>query len=104
MVRHKVHSAHSDLKTGFFSTFFIYLGIVLLGLYLVETLLRPIGLSETVTGALLAFAIICIGVGLLLYFLVLQFTKLSVIAKEIEADESLCDDEEEEPQKEKPIS
>jgi len=92
------------MKTGFFSKFFIILGIVLLGIYLVEASLRPIGLSDAVTGALLAFAILCIGLGVLLYFFVLQFAKLSAIAEEIEADESLCDVEEEEPQKEKPTT
>jgi hypothetical protein len=92
------------MKTGFFSKFFIVLGIVLLLFYLVETFLRPLGLSDAITGALLAFTVLCIGVGLLLYFFVLQFAKLSAIAEEIEADESLCDEEEEEPKKEKPTT
>ena len=104
MVRQRVHSVHSDMKTGFFCKFFIVLGVVLLLVYLVETFLRPIGLSNAVTGAMLAFAILSIGLGLLLYFFVLQFAKLSAIAEEIEADESLCDVEEEEPQKEKPTT
>jgi len=92
------------MRTGFFSRFFIILGIVLLVFFFVETFLRPLGLSEDVTGALLAFAILCIGLGALLYFFVVQFAKLSAIAEEIESDESLCDDEEEEPKKEKPTS
>ncbi len=100
MVRQRVHSVHSDLRTGFFSRFFIVLGIVLLLFFLVETFLHPLGLSEDVTGAMLAFAIICIGVGALLYFFAVQFAKLSSIAEEIEADETLCDEEEEEPKKE----
>jgi Zn-dependent protease with chaperone function len=91
------------MKTGLFSKLFIVLGIVLLLIFLVETFLHPIGLSDGVTGAMLAFAILCIGLGVLLYFFVLQFAKLSEIAEEIEADESLCDVEEE-PQKEKPTT
>jgi hypothetical protein len=91
------------MKTGLFSKLFIVLGIVLLLIFLVEASLRPIGLSDGVTGAMLAFAILCIGLGVLLYFFVLQFAKLSEIAEEIEADESLCDVEEES-QKEKPTT
>lgn len=102
MVRQRIISAHSDLKTGFFGKFFVVLGIILLLVYLVETFLRPIVLADTVTGALLAFAILCIGLGVILYFFAVQFAKLSEIAEEIEADESLCDEEEEETTKEKP--
>jgi len=101
MVRQRVISAHSDLKTGFFCKFFIVLGIILLMVYLVETFLPLVGLSDAVTGALLAFAILSIGLGVILYFFACQFAKLSEIAEEIEADESLCD-EEEEPPEEKP--
>lgn len=95
MVRQRVISAHSDLKTGFFCKFFIILGIILLLVYLVETFLRPIGLADAITGALLAFAILCIGLGVILYFFACQFAKLSEIAEEIEADESLCEEKEE---------
>ena len=91
MVRQRVHSAHSDMKTGFFCKFFIVLGVVLLLVYLVEAFLHPIGLTDAVTGTLLAFAILCIGLGVILYFFVTQFAKLSEIAEEIETDESLCD-------------
>jgi hypothetical protein len=90
------------MKTGFFCRFFIVLGIILLGVYLLERFLHPIGLADGVTGALLAFAILCIGLGVILYFFVCQFAKLSAIAEEVETDESLCDEEEEEPTKEKP--
>jgi len=100
MVRQRIISAHSDLQTGFFGKFFIVLGILLLLLYLVETLLHPLGLGDAVTGALLAFTILCIGLGVILYFFACQFAKLSEIAEEIESDESLVD--EEETKKEKP--
>jgi hypothetical protein len=91
------------MKTGFFCRFFVVFGIILLAVYLVEVSLRPIGLSVGVTGALLAFAILSIGLGAILYFFSCQFAKLSAIAEEIESDESLCDEEEEEPTKEKPL-
>ena len=90
------------MKTGFFCRFFVVLGLILLVVYLVETTLHPIGLGDAVTGALLAFAILCIGLGAILYFFVCQFAKLSAIAEEIESDESLCDEEEEHPAGEKP--
>jgi hypothetical protein len=95
MVRQRIISAHSDLKTGFFCKFFVVLGIILLVIYLVETFFRPIGLGGTATGAFLAFAILSIGLGVILYFFACQFAKLSEIAEEIEADESLCEEEEE---------
>jgi uncharacterized membrane protein len=88
------------MKTGFFYKFFIILGIILLLLYLLETFLRPIGLGDTVTGTILAFAILSIGLGAILFFFACQFAKLSDIAEEIEKDETLTD--EEEPAKEKP--
>jgi len=104
MPRVRVHSAHSDMKTGFFCRFFLVLGLILLAVYLLESFLHLAGLPEGVTGALLAFAILCIGLGALLYFFACQFAKLSAIAEEIEADESLSEEEEEEHKEEKPTT
>jgi hypothetical protein len=94
MVKKHIFSAHSDLKTGFFSKLFLILGVILLFIYLVEFAAHPLGLSEDLNGTILAFAILCIGLGLISYFFSCQFSKLSKIAEEIEADESLIDTEE----------
>jgi hypothetical protein len=94
MAKKHIISAHNDLKTGFFCKFFLALGCILLVVYLVETLLHPLGLSDGVTGALLAFVILGLGFGLILYFFSCQFAKLSKIAEEVENDESLIDNDE----------
>ena len=87
-------SAHSDFKTGFFCKFFLILGGVLLILYLIETLLHPFRFNDDVSGTILGFAILFLGLGLISYFFSCQFAKLSRIAEEVENDESLLDDEE----------
>jgi membrane-anchored glycerophosphoryl diester phosphodiesterase (GDPDase) len=95
MVKKHLFSAHSDLKTGFFCKFFLILGCILFLLYIVEVLLHPLALSEDSDGAILAFAILSLGLGIILYFFTCQFAKLSQIAKEVESDESLTENEEE---------
>jgi hypothetical protein len=55
---------------------------------------HPLNLSDDTTGTILAFSILCIGLGLISYFFSCQFAKLSKIAEEIENDESLMDTEE----------
>ncbi|MCX6662992.1 MAG: hypothetical protein NTZ75_01955 [Euryarchaeota archaeon] len=94
MVKKHLFSAHNDLKTGFFCKFFLTLGCILFVVYLIETLLHLVGLSDGVTGAILAFAILSLGLGLILYFFSCQFAKLSKIAEEVENDESVIDKEE----------
>ena len=91
----KLHlfSAHSDMKTGFSCKFFLILGCILFIIYVVETLLHPIQLNSNDTGIILAFAILCLGFGCILYFFSCQFAKLSEIAKDVEGDESLTDEE-----------
>jgi Zn-dependent protease with chaperone function len=85
MAKKHFFSAHNDFKTGFFYKFIIYL---------IEKLLHPIGLSDDGVGTILAFAILGLGFGFILYFFSRQFTKLSQIAEEVEQDESLGDEEE----------
>ena len=94
MAKKHLFSAHSDLKTGFFSKLFLILGGILLLIYLIELTVHPLGLSEDLSGTILGFAILCIGFGLISYFFSCQFSKLSKIAEEIESDESLIDTEE----------
>jgi hypothetical protein len=92
MAKRHLVSAHSDLKTGFFCKFFLILGGILVALYLIFIFFRVLG--EDVAGAILAFAILFLGFGCVLYFFSCQFAKLSRIAKEVESDESLSEEEE----------
>jgi Zn-dependent protease with chaperone function len=94
MAKKHLFSVHNDFKTGFFYKFFLILGCILFIIYLVETLLHLIGFSDDGTGIILAFAILSLGLGLILYFFSRQFTKLSQIAEEVEQNESLSDEEE----------
>jgi Zn-dependent protease with chaperone function len=94
MAKKHFFSAHNDFKTGFFCKVFLIIGCILFIIYLIETLLHPIGLSDDGIGTILAFAILGLGFGLILYFFSRQFTKLSQIAEEIEQNESLVDEEE----------
>jgi len=94
MVKKHVFSAHSDLKTGFFCKLFLLLGCLFLIIYVVEIAAHPLQLNDDVTGTILAFVILFIGLGLISYFFSCQFKKLSNIADEIEQDESLLDTEE----------
>jgi Zn-dependent protease with chaperone function len=94
MAKKHLFSVHNDFKTGIFCKFFLILGCILFIIYLIEILLHLIGLSDDSIGIILAFAILSLGLGLILYFFSRQFTKLSQIAEEVEQDESLCDEEE----------
>jgi hypothetical protein len=94
MVKKHIFSAHNDLKTGFFCKFFLILGCILIILYVVEIVAHPLNLSDDMTGTILAFSILFVGLGLISYFFSCQFAKLSKIAEEVENDESLMDLEE----------
>ncbi|HWR26988.1 MAG TPA: hypothetical protein VN377_00970 [Candidatus Thermoplasmatota archaeon] len=94
MVKKHIFSAHNDMKTGFFCKFFLILGCIFLILYIVEVVTHPLNLSNDMTGTILAFTILFIGLGLIAYFFSCQFAKLSKIAEEVENDESLMDTEE----------
>jgi hypothetical protein len=94
MVKKHIFSAHNDLKTGFFCKFFLILGCIFIVLYVVEIVAHPLNLSNDMTGTILAFSILFVGLGLISYFFSCQFAKLSKIAEEVENDESLIDTEE----------
>ena len=93
MVKKHIFSAHSDMKTGFLFKLFLILGCIFVILYIVEVVAHPLNLSDDSTGTILAFTILFIGLGLILYFFSCQFAKLSKIADEVENDESLMDTE-----------
>ncbi len=80
-------SVYSDLKTGFFCKFLLILGIVLLIFYIIQKTISLVDISENTLGIILAFAILSLGLGFILYFLSRQFAKLAEIAEEIEKED-----------------
>jgi len=86
-------SVYNDLKTGFFCRLLLFLGVILLVFYILENLFFLFRINENLLGILLAFAILLLGVGFILYFLSCQFAKLACIAKDIEK-ENLTEDNE----------
>ena len=103
MFKKRYFSAHSDFKTGKFCKFSIFLGILLLIIALffyISGYLIGEGSSgildqiydfskTTIPESILAFSIIFLAIGVILYFFYCQFVKLSKIADEMEKiDES----------------
>ena len=64
----------------------LMLGLLFLIIYILDSLTHLIGLSESTLGIFLAFIIIFLGVGLILYFFNILFRKLANIADEIEQE------------------
>ena len=84
MVKKRNISAYNDLKTGFLYKFFLIIGGILLFIYIISWLLSFNFINETVSGTILAFSILFIGSGSIIYFFFCQFSKLSEIAEEVE--------------------
>lgn len=100
MFEKKYYSAHHDFKTGFLCKFTLFLGAVLIIIYLLTKLIAIVGNKDisiieaiyefsqsNAAGAALAFGVILIAVGIMLYFLHCQFVKLAKIADEVEKEE-----------------
>jgi hypothetical protein len=96
MGRKHFFSAHTDLKTGLLCKVSLISGCFLFLLYVVEAAAHPLQLEDDTTGIVLAFSILFLGLGLILFFFSCQFAKLSKIAEEVENDETLLDEEEKE--------
>jgi hypothetical protein len=79
-------SVYSDLKTGFFCKLLFIIGIILLIFYIVQKTIPFVDISESILGSILAFAILTLGLGIILYLLSRQFAKLAKIAEEIEKE------------------
>jgi len=101
MVKKRYHSVYSDFKSSFFCKFFIYSGGFLILIFVFLSLVSLFLTAEN-TGflrdlynfsktsypeSILAFSIIFIAIGIILYFFRCQFAKLAKIAEEIENDE-----------------
>ena len=80
-------SVYNDLKTNFFCKFFIIIGAILLIFYILQKTIPVVDISDNTLGIILAFSILSLGIGFLLYFLSCQFAKLAKIAEEIEKED-----------------
>jgi hypothetical protein len=93
-VKKHVFSAHSNMKTWLLCKIFLVIGAVQLIIYILQIAFHFLPIDDSNTeGALLGFAILFLGLGLISYFFSCQFAKLSNIAEEIENDETLTDEE-----------
>jgi hypothetical protein len=103
MFKERRFSAHEDFRTGIFCKFSLFLGFFLLLFYVFLKIISLfIGQNNTgflqtiydlsqssVADSIIAFSIVFLGVGFILYFFHLQFVKLSKIADEIENEEEI---------------
>ena len=103
MFKERRFSAHEDFRTGIFCKFSLFLGFFLLLFYVFLKIISLfIGQNDTgflqtiynlsqssVADSIIAFSIVFLGVGFILYFFHLQFVKLSKIADEIENEEEI---------------
>jgi hypothetical protein len=87
MLKKRKISVYSDLKTGFFCKFFLFLGLILLIFYIIQRIIPLIAVKENILGIILAFSILFLGTGIIVYFFNCQFAKLAEIANEIEHGE-----------------
>jgi len=108
MFKKRNFSVYDDFKTGFFYKLSLALGIILLLIYVFLKILSLlvseddggfVGLLHNLANSgfaepVIAFSIILLGVGFILYFFHLQFIKLGKIADDVEKD--LADLEEKE--------
>jgi uncharacterized membrane protein len=62
------------------------IGLLLLIIYIIDSFTQIIGINSSTLGTILAFSIILIGVGLILFFFSCLFHKLATIADEIEQE------------------
>jgi len=105
MFKERHFSIHNDFRTGILSKLFLFLGFFLLLFYaFLKIISLFIGQNDTgllltiydlsksnVADSIIAFSIVFLGVGFILYFFHLQFKKLSKIADEIENEEEIKD-------------
>ena len=103
MFKERRFSAHEDFRTGIFCKLSLFLGFFLLLFYVFLKIISLfIGQNNTgfiqaiydlsqssVADSIIAFSIVFLGVGFILYFFHLQFVKLSKIADEIEKEEEI---------------
>ena len=89
MIKARNISVYNDLKTGFFCKLLIILGVIFLLIYLIQFSIPYFSIGDNLSGIILAFSILLIGVGIIMFFFHCQFTKLAQIAEDVEKENSL---------------
>ena len=74
-------------KTGHLGKFLLFIGIVFLIILLIDKVTLILNLNRNTCDIILAFGILFLGSGSLIYFLSYQFAKLAEIAEEIENED-----------------
>ena len=96
MIKERNFSTDDDFKTGFLSKLLLIIGVILLAIFIFFKVIAY-GFGSGILydfaqtqymGTIVAFSIIFIGVGIILYFFHMQFVKLAKIADEIENEEN----------------
>jgi len=88
LIKRKPKSPHEySSKTGFLYKPFLLIGLILLIFYGVQHIIPLVEVNEHILGIVLAFSILFLGGGFLIYFLSCQFAKLAKIVDEIENEE-----------------
>lgn len=88
MFKKKHFSAHGDFKTGLLYKFSLVVGLLLLCIFI---FLKVSSFQSNSTGSIIAFSILFLSIGGILYFLNRQFSKLAEIANEIENESETKD-------------
>jgi len=81
MFKKKHFSAHGDFRTGFLYKFSLAVGLLLLCIFI---FLKVSSSQSSSAGPIIAFSILFLSIGGILYFFHQQFSKLAKIANEIE--------------------
>jgi hypothetical protein len=108
MFKKRYFSAHHDFKTGIFCKLSLFFGVLFLIIFVLLKIFSMVISKEstgfakelynistsTVPESFLAFSLILIVVGLILYYFHCQFAKLSKIADEIENLKEMSEEDE----------
>jgi len=90
LIKKRPKSPHEySSKTGVLYKLFLLIGLILLIFYGVQHIILLVEVSEHILGIVLAFSILFLGGGFLIYFLSCQFAKLAKIVDEIENEEDM---------------
>jgi hypothetical protein len=84
MIKKRYITLQRPSKSNLICKSFLFLGVVLLIIYIIFRLTSSF---LDIANVILAFVILLIGVGIIFYFFHCQFSKLAEIAEEIESEE-----------------
>jgi len=87
MTKKRYFSTNNDFKTGIFWKILLIVGFVLLISSVIINILDINEIGKDTSGIILAFSILFLGGGFLVYFISRQFLKLKEIADDIEKEE-----------------